>query len=255
MSKLYTTFIILIMIWITLYIFKMLSKIFFKKQNIANKFLQSTIKISIILIGIYIIFSQWGNTKNITEQIFKNGTLLIAIATFAAQRTLGNVISGIMLSASHPINIGQKIKITNNGQLIAEGIVKDMTIRHVIIETYDGQSCIIPNSIIDSAVIQNTNYNDGVGNYMKFEVGYDTDIPKAKQLILNALVYEHAKLKPGTEIQVSKLTPNGIELKFTVWTETLNENFLICSRLRERIVKIFRDNGITIPYNTITIDK
>ena len=35
---------------------------------------------------------------------------------------------------------------------------------------------------------------------------------------------------------------------------TLNESFEVCSNLRKRVVEAFRENGITIPYNTLDVN-
>lgn len=98
---------------------------------------------------------------------------MIAIATFAAQQALGNVISGISLSVSKPYNEDDKIRVVQGGSIIAEGIVKDITIRHTIIRQYNGECCIVPNSVMDSAVITNTNFIENVGNFIEIEIGYD----------------------------------------------------------------------------------
>ena len=44
-------------------------------------------------------------------------------------------------------------------------------------------------------------------------------------------------------------------LKTSVWTKTLDDNFKACSDLRMSLVKEFSESDITIPYQTITIDK
>ena len=64
---------------------------------------------------------------------------MVAIATFAAQQTLSNFISGISVSLSKPYNVNEKIKVMQNGNVIAEGMVKDVTMRHTVIGQFNGE--------------------------------------------------------------------------------------------------------------------
>ena len=80
------------------------------------------------------------------------------------------------------------------------------------------------------------------------------DIDKAKNILLDLYNKEPLTInKDKVAVYTSKFTDNGVILKITIWTKTLDDNFLACSNLRENIVKEFNKQGITIPYNTITI--
>ena len=138
------------------------------------KFLHSTVNFIIIIIGVYTVLNMITLTKEFSTMLLQSSTLIIAIVTFAAQQTLGNIIAGFSLSITHPVEIGHKVRIVSGGSIVAEGIIKDITIRHVVIQQYDGQTCIVPNSLVDSSVIVNTNYLDRVGNYLEFQVGKKT---------------------------------------------------------------------------------
>ena len=234
-----------------------MSKSFFTKilgdSKLPLKFLHSTVNFIIIVIGVYAVFNQISLTKELSTTLLQSSTLIIAILTFAAQQTLGNIIAGFSLSFTHPVEIGHKVRIVSGGSVIAEGVIKDITIRHVVIQQYDGQTCIVPNSLVDSSVIVNTNYLDRVGNFLEFQVAYDTDLDKAKEIIHELLAKEKAVLNKDVKIYTSRVTDNGLMLKFTVWTPTIDESYITCSNLRESIVQEFLKQGIVIPYQTITI--
>ena len=179
---------------------------------------------------------------------------MIAIATFAAQQALGNVISGISLSVSKPYNEDDKIRVVQGGSIIAEGIVKDITIRHTIIRQYNGECCIVPNSVMDSAVITNTNFIENVGNFIEIEIGYDADIEKAMNLMQSICVNHELTLNTEeNKVFIKTYTANGIILKTTVWSRNLDDSFQACSDILVALVENFRAEGITIPYQTVTI--
>ena len=225
-----------------------------KNPRIHLRFLRSLAGTGILLLGVYIALAPFEIARGMSKTILQSGTLIIAVATFAAQKALGNVISGFSLSASRPCDIGQKIKVVSGGSVLAEGIVKDMTMRHVVIDQYDGQSCIVPNSVMDNSVIINTNYVEQVGNYMEFEVAYGTDIEKARKVLGEILKGEPLLLNPeGISIFVNRLTANGFVLKFTCWTRDLNDSFRACSNIRQGVLERFPEEGIDIPYNVVEV--
>ncbi len=235
-----------------------MSKSFFTRilgdsKRLPLKFLHSTVNFIILVIGVYAVLNQITLTKELSTTLLQSSTLIIAILTFAAQQTLGNIIAGFSLSFTHPVEIGHKVRIVSGGSVIAEGVIKDITIRHVVIQQYDGQTCIVPNSLVDSSVIVNTNYLDRVGNFLEFQVAYDKDLDKAKKINHELLAKEKAVLNKDVKIYTSRVTDNGLMLKFTVWTPTIDESYITCSNLRESIVQEFLKQGIVIPYQTITI--
>lgn len=232
-------------------IFKGIGK---KKDGIHIKFINSLVNVVVIIAFIYYALSLFDVTKDVSKVLLQSGTLLIAIVTFAAQQALGNVISGFSISMTKPFDVNEKVKVIDGSNVVAEGIITDITIRHTVIRTFDGQSAIIPNSVMDSSVIVNTNYTENVGNFLEIEISYDSDVDKAIAII-KKLAVEHPKTlnDDSMKLSVSSLTANGVIIKTTIWTKTLDDNFSACSDLRRGILSEFKKNGITIPYTTITV--
>ncbi|MCI8785266.1 MAG: mechanosensitive ion channel family protein [Eubacterium sp.] len=226
-----------------------------KKHNSVHlRFTKSIVKVFIVIVVLYSLAQQFEVTKDISKTLLQSSSLFIAIATFAAQQALSNVISGISVSLSKPYNVDEKIRVVQGSSVIAEGIVKDITIRHTIIRQFNGESCIVPNSVMDAAVITNTNYTGNIGNFMEIEVAYDTDIEKAKQCMQNICIEHEMTLNTAeNKVFIKGFTQNGILLKTTVWTENLDDSFQACSDIRAALVTEFQKNGIVIPYQTVTV--
>lgn len=247
-------FVAIILFWMILR--KIFRSIYKKKNVIYLKFLNSIINVILIIAYIYFALSLFQVTKEVSKVLLQSGTLIIAIATFAAQQALGNVISGFSISLTKPFDVNEKVKVLNGSNVVAEGIITDITIRHTIIRTFDGQSAIIPNGIMDSSVIINTNYTENVGNFLEIEVSFDSDIELARKIVKDCCIAHTLTINDeSTVVSASAFTPDGVKLKTTVWTKTLDENFKACSDLRLKILEEFKKNGIVIPYQTITIDK
>ena len=226
-------------------VFRIMSR---KHNSVHLRFIKSILNVLIVIVVLYSLAQQFEVTKDISKTLLQSSSLFVAIATFAAQQALSNVISGISLSFSKPYNVDEKIRVVQGSSVIAEGIVKDITIRHTIIQQFNGESCIVPNSVMDSAVITNTNYTGNIGNFMEIEISYEADIEKAKKCMQEICIAN--KLTLNTEenkVFVKGYTQNGIILKTTVWTENLDDSFLACSDIRAELVEGFRKNGILIP--------
>ncbi|MCI9427582.1 MAG: mechanosensitive ion channel family protein [Eubacterium sp.] len=232
-------------------VFRIMSR---KHNSVHLRFIKSILNVLIVIVVLYSLAQQFEVTKDISKTLLQSSSLFVAIATFAAQQALSNVISGISLSFSKPYNVDEKIRVVQGSSVIAEGIVKDITIRHTIIQQFNGESCIVPNSVMDSAVITNTNYTGNIGNFMEIEISYEADIEKAKKCMQEICIAN--KLTLNTEenkVFVKGYTQNGIILKTTVWTENLDDSFLACSDIRAELVEGFRKNGILIPYQTVVV--
>lgn len=233
---------------------KIFNKLYKKSRGIHLKFFKSLTSVLLILLCIYYCLSFFEFTKDMGKIILQSGTLIIAILTFAAQQALGNVISGFSISMTKPYKSGDKVKVVNGSNILAEGIIDDVTIRHTVILTFDGQSAIIPNSIMDSSVIVNTNFTENVGNFVEVEVGFDSDINKAIE-IFRKIVIDHKLTLNGnaTKVLVNRYEPSGLVLKTTVWADNLDDSFQACSDIRRQLVEEYAKAGIVIPYETITI--
>ena len=223
-----------------------------KNKSVGLRFFNSLVNVGIFFIMLSIVFSLIPNSDSLANRLFRSGSLALALFTFAAQKPLGNLISGIMLSASQPFAIGQKIRVLSGGAVIAEGIVTGMSMRQTIIEQYDGQSCIVPNSVIDESVIINTNYTDGVGNFLEFEIGFHSDIALARSIIKEECESTEGIVSCGN-VLVNRFSDNGVVLKITVTSKDLDASFRSCSEIREKVLQRFLKEGIDIPYNTVTV--
>ncbi|MCM1264492.1 MAG: mechanosensitive ion channel family protein [Butyrivibrio sp.] len=232
-------------------VFNYLSK---KTKAVHLRISKCAINVLIDIIAIYSLAQQFELTKDISKVLLQSGSLILAIATFAAQQALGNVISGISLSISKPYKVDEKIRVIQGGTVIAEGLVKDVTLRHTLIYQFNGETCIVPNSVMDSAVVINTNYTENIGNYVEIEISYRADAEKAIS-IMRKICAEH-ELTLNTEenaVTASGYTQNGVVLKTIIWTQNLNDSFRACSDIRVALIKEFGRNGIEIPYQTVTI--
>lgn len=239
-----------LLIFITNIIF---NKITLKTKDIHYKFFNQIINVILFFLMIIVIMEQFEVTRNFTTQFVTGGTLIIAVLTFAAQKSLGNIISGTFVSISKPFKLGEKIRIQNtSGVIMAEGIVEDITLRHIVVKSYDKKRFIISNTTIDESVIVNLDIED-VGATYFVVVGYDTDLDLACNLI-EETIEEIDKFSSHGMAYVKEYTDSGVKLGVTTYAETSALSFQGQTIFYKKLLKKYQDAGIVIPYQTITID-
>lgn len=235
-------------------------KLLKKNTEIHFKFLKSILKSFIYIVGLCTVGMQFQITAEISKALVQSTSLLVAVAGFAAQSVLSDVISGMMISWCKPYNIGERITVKSNE---ITGIVEDITIRHTVIRCFDNTRAIIPNSVINKDILMNSNYtSDYIGNYFEIAVSYGSNINLAMEIMKNTIL-RHELVRDKSKdsnclkeiyISVKELGSSGIILKTTIWTDNVDDNFIACSELRSNIKIAFDIAGIQIPFNTIHLD-
>lgn len=235
--------------FITSYIFKQIEK---KQNGLHIQFSKQLLRTLLVILTIVLIGAQFITTSEIMTMLVAGSGLFIAIAGFAAQQTLADVIAGFMISLSKPYNTNERITLVNSN---ITGVVEGITMRHTIIRLFDNNRLIIPNSVMNKEVIKNSNYEDSkIGNFLDIEISYESDIETAITIIKEVLAADELVVdKENISVMIREFVPNGIALKTTVWTKDVNHNFLACSNIRKEILKRFKEAGIIISYPRVIV--
>ena len=167
----------------------------------------------------------------------------------ALQDLLGSFFSGILLLNQKIIKTGDYISVKNSyGE--CEGTVVRIHFFVTFLNTPKGQRVIIPNKNMSGAVI--TNYSTLGRRRIDYDVGvaYDTDIAKAKEVLLSTIKDEELLLPNGaSEVYVESLGPYYVNLRLRCWVK-FEDYWKLYNQLSERVLLAFRENGIYIPSST-----
>ena len=124
--------------------------------------------------------------------------------------SLGHIASGVMLLIFRPFKVGDLIK--TNG---AFGFVKEISVFVTVIETFQNETEIIPNSAITANKITNLTKIGNLRIDMPFAIRYGSDISKAKEIVMNVLKNDKNVLQDGNvapRVAVHNLGVNSLEL-------------------------------------------
>jgi small-conductance mechanosensitive channel len=234
-------------------------------ERLNFSFLNSMITALIWVLGIITVLSNIPGMNSLANKLLAGSGIIAVILSLGAQKSFGNIISGVILSISKPFDIGDRIIIKNSsGDII--GFVEDITIRHVVIRTYKNTTYIIANSELDTMIIENTSRNNdkGITEFIDVSVAYESDLEKAIE-ILSDVVGNHklffdTRTPEDVENGVNKVTVrvrefggSGILLRVSVRTRNIDDSFVACSDCKIEIKKEFNQHNIEIPYSKIVV--
>ncbi len=200
---------LIIGLWIIRIIMKGISKIFDRKTIDATlqPFLLTTIGFVLKLLLIISIAGIVGLPMASFAALLAG----VGVAIGAAfNGSLGHIASGIMLLIFRPFKVGDLIK--TNG---AFGFVKEISVFVTVIETFQNETEIIPNSAITANKITNLTKVGNLRVDMPFAIRYGSDIAKAKQIVLDVLKNDTNVIQDGSlapRVAVNNLGTNSVEL-------------------------------------------
>lgn len=241
-----------------------LNKRFFKRvqknqKNLHISFLERFINILIFVIVIILAISAVNGTKSVWQTLLGGTAVISAVAAFAAQDVIKDILSGLMISIYKPFDIGDRIELEDG----TAGIVEDITMRHIVINKIDTIKAVIPNSQLNAMKLNNYSYHSEYRSvYFEFPVGYDTDTDYAKAVISKAIEQSEysvpaRKDKSGnacySPVYFIAFADSALMMAVTVYYEKSNPTEKVKSDINTRVRNALCENNIEIPYNYITV--
>ncbi|HEX7849605.1 MAG TPA: mechanosensitive ion channel domain-containing protein [Sphingomonas sp.] len=183
---------------------------------------------------------------SLTSLTVFSGALGLAVG-FGLQKTVGNLIAGIILLLDRSIKPGDVIVVADKDV----GWVNKIGVRAVSVITRDGKEHLIPNEDLMTKPVENWSYTDrNVRIRIPVTVAYDCDLPLAQELMLRATAESPRVLDmPKSNVWLTKFGEIGVEHEILVWINDPESGVgSVRSDVLNRLWILFRDNGIVLPY-------
>jgi small-conductance mechanosensitive channel len=188
--------------------------------------------------------------------------LLAGSAAFLAALGLGlqgifkDMVSGIILLFEGTIKVGDIVKVVSpgtGGEIIAR--VLKINVRTAKIETRDGNTLIIPNSILTQDQIENWSFGSDLTRFnIQVGVAYGSDTELVRKLLKQAaLSHPEVKKTEPIIVRMNDFGNNALEMELFFWADQTWEVELHKSEIRFEIDRLFRQHGITIPFPQRTV--
>ena len=102
-----------------------------------------------------------------------------------------------------------------------------------------------------------TREDDEARTYVYMTVAYGSDLKKAQELMVQAAMEHPHVIKDGTRsppsTRLTNFLDSSIELRLAAYVDDFDSSGSYAGQLRERILQLFDENGIEIPFNKLDI--
>ena len=175
------------------------------------------------------------------------GALSVGIG-FGLQNIVNNFVSGLILLFERPIKNGDWIIVGNT-----EGYVKKISIRSTQIQTFDRSDIIVPNSELVSTQVTNWMLHDRTGRIrVPVGVAYGSDTEKVRQLLFDVAMAHPQVIKDSPDYKIKvfflRFGDSSLDFELRCFIEDIDNALTVKSDLHFAIDKIFKENGVEIPF-------
>lgn len=200
------------------------------------------------------IFTQISFLSSLIGGLLASSGIAAIIIGLASQEAAGNLVSGCMIYISRPFTVGDTIILKDNN---LRGTVIDINLNHTIIETAEKNQIIVPNTIMNKAIIENLTYDESNKiAYLTMDVAYESDLDKAIEIMKEVIGSHPLHINDDPVIvHCTEFKDSAISLRAKVTTRSVSDSFTLCSDCRMQIKKAFDEAGIEIPYPHVQVIK
>ena len=249
--KVITALVILIVgLFVIKLLLKMAKKVMRKRgiEESLRKFLLNLLGWTLKILLFIAVISKLGVETTSFAAILAAAGLAVGLAL---QGSLSNFAGGVLIMIFKPFKIGDLIEA--QGEI---GVVKEIEIFTTKLTGLSNKEIIIPNGSLSNGNIVNYTSEGTRRVDLVFGVGYDSDIKKSKEVLMNVLTSHPLVLKdPAPTVNVLELADSSVNFAVRPWCKS-EDYWDVFFDVTENAKIALDKAGIEIPYpHTVEIKK
>ena len=187
----------------------------------------------IIFVGVFSALLVIPQVRAVAAGILASSAVIGIVVGFAAQRTIGNFIAGLLIAISQPIRLGDYVETEG-----LTGVVEEIGLSYTFIRTPDNDRLVIPNEKIASDTIRNSSIRSRKKlAQVTVPVPLDRDLDTVIGLLREAAGDDEAR------VQVSDIDDRA-HLTLSVWASDEPAAEKLASELRLKAHARLREAGV-----------
>ena len=203
----------------------------------------------LITISLIMLLSLYNINVNALIAALGVGGLALSLA---AQDSLANIISGVMIMIDQPFRVGDRIEIQGLGTW---GDVLDIGLRSTRIRTLDNRMVIVPNTSISTAQIVNYSYPDPRYRIqIELGIGYGQDIEAVRKIIVDTVRQVEGVLEDKPiDALYNAMGDSAMIFRVRWWIASYRDTRRVFDRVNTALQKALDEAGVEMPFNTYDI--
>jgi small-conductance mechanosensitive channel len=195
--------------------------------------LRRSILTLIVFVGVLSALLVIPQVRAVATGILASSAVVGIVVGFAAQRTIGNFIAGLLIAFTQPIRLGDYVEIDG-----VWGAVEEIGLTYTFIRLTDNDRLVIPNDRIASDTIRNSSIRGRKKlAQVTVQVPLDRDLDSVRGLLREAAEDERA------EVAVTALEEKA-RLTLSVWADDEPAAERLEEELRFRAHQRLREAGV-----------
>ncbi len=172
------------------------------------------------------------------------GALGVGIG-FGLQNIVNNFVSGLILLFERPVKVGDVINIDQDW-----GTITRIGLRSTVFETFDRSEIIVPNADLISQKVTNWTFSSKIVRVvLPVGVAYGSPLEKVLEILTRAAQENPDVLSyPPANPIFTGFGDSSINFELRVWIHTIDDRLKVFSQLGVQIDRLFREEGIEIPF-------
>ena len=219
-------------------------------ENSSVKFLIRMIKVLIYIIAGFMIIAELGYDLSGLVTGLGLGSVVL---TLAAQDTLKNLFSGIMIALDKPFQVGDYVKFGTY-----EGTIEDITFRSTRVRMRDNSLAQVPNSVISSTTVVNISRIKKRLYEIDLQVNFDTSLAKLSNFehsVLDFLNNYDMVVEQSANLFLKQINSDDYNIHIYCYLNVTDfDQFCIeKGKLNYEIMNIIKQNDIKLALETMEI--
>jgi small-conductance mechanosensitive channel len=181
--------------------------------------------------------------KRVAVGIFASAGVAGIALGFAAQTTMANLVSGVIIAFAQPIRLGDNVKI--DGEY---GAVESIGLFYTYIRTWDNRRLVIPNKLLSDQTIRNyTLVDPRMPALVLLRLDYGTDVEAVRTLLLKeAEAHPLFLAEPAPSVQVVDADELGVSVRLMAWAPTQADAWTLAADVRANVVRKLAASAVPV---------
>jgi small-conductance mechanosensitive channel len=113
--------------------------------------LRRTLFAAIVFLGVVSALLVIPQVRAVAGGVLASSAVVGLVIGFASQRTIGNVVAGVLIAVTQPLRLGDEVEVEGT-----KGVVEEIGLTYTWIRTRDNDRLVVPNEKLASTSIRNS---------------------------------------------------------------------------------------------------